>query len=70
MDENKALLRAIMEFQNAGQLGDVVEFQKRLHQNLLYLGSAVDELRKVAIKNRTNTTNGSNQAGSQPVVDT
>lgn len=47
LDENKALLRACIEFQNAGKLNEVVEFQKRLHQNLVFLGIAYDEITKV-----------------------
>ena len=60
LDENKALIRACIEFQNAGKLGEVVEFQKRLHQNLLYLGTVADELRKNAVKNQTNLPNEKN----------
>ena len=49
LEENRALLRACIEFQKAGRLGDVVEFQKRLHQNLMLLTSAASNQRQQSV---------------------
>jgi hypothetical protein len=42
LDENQQFILAILENQNIGRLQDCVQYQKKLHQNLILLATLAD----------------------------
>jgi hypothetical protein len=42
LDQNAALISTITEYQNLGRHNEALQYQRSLHQNLMYLASVAD----------------------------